>query len=266
MNDPLYEAITGFMEAAKGQIRALREQNEALAGEIRTLRQEVETRSAALVVEPVAGPPGERGADGAEGRGVAGARLESGSLVLRYTDGSEENVGRVMGEKGEPGSPGPVGPQGERGAEGGQGPEGIGIAELRQVNGDLIIRTTDGLERNAGRVLGERGEPGPEGPPGKEGAEGAPSTVPGPKGERGADGAASVEEIEAIVERRVRDLETRTLADTYRGVFKAGETYQRGQTATLDGSLFLALEDTTDRPETTQAWRLITKRGRDAKR
>jgi hypothetical protein len=77
---------------------------------------------------------------------------------------------------------------------------------------------------------------------------------------------ASVEEIEAIVERRVTETETRTLADSFRGVFRNGEAYERGALAVWDGSLFLALADTHEKPGASEAWQLVTKRGRDATR
>lgn len=48
----------------------------------------------------------------------------------------------------------------------------------------------------------------------------------------------------------------------YRGVWREGE-YERGDTVTWGGSLWVALEDTTDKPETGKAWQLAAKRGRD---
>jgi hypothetical protein len=50
-----------------------------------------------------------------------------------------------------------------------------------------------------------------------------------------------------------------------RGVYKSDVTYQRGDTVTFGGSAWIAQRETTDKPETTDAWRLSVKRGRDGK-
>lgn len=175
MSQVITEAVTRFMDAVEERLREYRSANEALRAEVLELRAAVGTERSAP--EPVAGPPGERGADGVGVRSVA---IRDGALFVLLTDGSEHNAGRVVGSD-------------------------------------------------------------------------------------GRDGAASVEEIEAIVERRVRELDTRTLADAYRGVYVPGEHYQRGQLATWDGGLWLALEDSTAKPGTGDGWKLVTKRGRDGR-
>jgi collagen type III alpha len=111
--------------------------------------------------------------------------------------------------------------------------------------------------------MGERGADG------IAGRDGAPSMIPGPQGpqgERGADGIATRAELEEMIEARFAELQVRTFADSYREVYRAGEQYRRGETVTWGGSLFLAMADTTDKPETTPAWRLMVKHGRDGKR
>ncbi len=51
--------------------------------------------------------------------GISGAKLnENGELILTLTDGTEQNVGKVTGEKGDPGAAGAQGPQGETGENG----------------------------------------------------------------------------------------------------------------------------------------------------
>lgn len=94
--------------------------------------------------------------------------------------------------------------------------------------------------------------------------------VPGPqgeRGERGADGIATLEELDARIEARFADLQVRTFADIYQGVFKPGTTYTRGLLATWDGSLWLSLSETQTKPgEKDSAWKLVTKRGADGKR
>ncbi len=49
------------------------------------------------------------------------------------------------------------------------------------------------------------------------------------------------------------------------GVYREGQVYQKGDTVTFGGSMFVAQEDTSDKPETSKAWRLGTKKGRDGK-
>jgi len=52
-----------------------------------------------------------------------------------------------------------------------------------------------------------------------------------------------------------------------RGVYQSGKTYERGDIVTYAGSSFIAQRDTTgtEKPEASQAWRLMVKRGRDGK-
>lgn len=139
--------------------------------------------------------------------------------------------------------PGPPGPAGERGADGGQGPAG---------------------------PQGERGEPGERGADGMQGRDGAP----GPAGERGADGANGMtrEEFDLAItraeerglERGAREVVVRTLADTYRDVWKAG-SYQRGDAVTWQGTLYLATKDTAAQPDVSRDWKAIAHKGRDGK-
>lgn len=51
----------------------------------------------------------------------------------------------------------------------------------------------------------------------------------------------------------------------YRGIYKHGETYQRGDWVTFGGSVFAATRDTDSKPETDDSFRLTIKRGRDGK-
>ena len=52
---------------------------------------------------------------------------------------------------------------------------------------------------------------------------------------------------------------------TYQQLWSADGGYSAGDAVTFDGSLFIAQQDTTDRPETSPAWGLAVKRGRDAR-
>jgi len=55
-----------------------------------------------------------------------------------------------------------------------------------------------------------------------------------------------------------------TFADAYRGLWMPG-AFKRGDLVTADGSLWLALEDSKGKPGSDSAWRLVVKRGKDAK-
>lgn len=82
--------------------------------------------------------PPERGLDG---RGIESVAInEAGELVLRFTDKTEENHGRIAGDKGKDG----------------RSLESIEVAE----NGDVVV-TFDGEEpQTIGNVKGNPGEPG----------------------------------------------------------------------------------------------------------
>jgi hypothetical protein len=144
-----------------------------------------------------------------------------------------------------PGPVGPPGPAGERGAPGADGKDG-----------------RDGRDGQDGAV-GATGPIGERGPAGESVV--GPVGPMGPQGERGADGVASVEEIEAIVQRAVTELQTRSIVDLYRDVYRLGETYHRGEFATWDGSLWLAQADTRAKPGETPDWKMVVKKGRDGR-
>jgi hypothetical protein len=138
----------------------------------------------------------------------------------------------------------------------------------------------DGVDGKDGRD-GKDGEPGPVGPQGERGADGlhgrdgAPG-LQGERGERGADGIMSRAELDALLEARFAEIQTRNaaqlaearvlnLADSWRGVWKPTDTYQRGNVAQWDGCPWLALvENPTAKPGTApQEWAMFAKKGRD---
>lgn len=150
-------------------------------------------------------------------------------------------------------------PQGERGERGEPGERG---------------------EAGPAGEKGEQGPPGPAGAPGERGADGLNGRdgAPGPQGERGADGILSRAEFDALLEARFAEIQTRNaaqlaearvlnLADSWRGVWKQTETYQRGNVAQWDGCPWLALADKpTTKPGTSPEWVMFAKKGRDGSR
>ena len=104
--------------------------------------------------------------DGIDGGIDAVAINESGSLVITMTDGTEKDLGKVVGDTGETG---PQGPKGDTGDTGPQGPKG------------------DTGETGPQGPKGDTGETGPQGPKGDTGETG-PVGPQGPKGDTGDTG------------------------------------------------------------------------------
>lgn len=107
-----------------------------------------------------------------------------------------------------------------------------------------------------------------EGPPGKDGKDGANGVdgkdgkdgTDGKHGERGVDGIATREEMLQEIEKRVAEINVRTFADIYQGVYKSGELYTRGVLTTWGGSLWLSLNETKAKPGETPDWKLVVKK------
>ncbi len=86
------------------------------------------------------------GADGEDGIGIEKAEINTnGELVLTYTDGNSDNVGKVVGEKGDKGD---KGEQGENGKDGNDGADGfspsIGVTEVDTGYKLSITKNADG--------------------------------------------------------------------------------------------------------------------------
>lgn len=121
------------------------------------------------------GVDGTNGRDGADGRGVTSFDQATGDLIVTYTDGQSQNLGRVVGKDG---------------AQGIQGLTGRGILSTALQNGNLIVNYTDGTSETLGYIVGPAGETGAagaDGAPGTNGADGAPGQD-GVDGTNGADG------------------------------------------------------------------------------
>ena len=196
---------------------------------------------------------------------------ELGTLIARIKEIESKGIDNAIPQKAEPGprgEPGETGPQGERGTEGAQGPQG---------------------ER------GERGEQGPPGEAGERGREGtgiegAAITREGelmltltngvvltPGRVDGRDGL-SIEDLalEYDGERTVtlvfargairKELSFQWPGQLYRGVFEAGRSYTRGDTVTLNGSMYHCNSATLARPgDGSGDWTLCVKHGRDGR-
>lgn len=122
------------------------------------------------------------------------------------------------------------------------------------------------------RAVPKEGPPGPKGEKGDPGENGKDSLIPGPKGEagekgeRGADGIATRAELDEMLEQRFAEIQVRSFADVYQGVYEPDKLYQRGLFTTWGGSLWLSLNETKARPGESQDWRLVVKKGADGRK
>lgn len=130
--------------------------------------------------------------------------------------------------------------------------DGVGLAgALIDRVGNLVLTLTDGATKSLGLVIGKDGAPG--------------------RDAFGLDDFEVIDGHEAFTLRFVRGdavkeftLAKPTLADHYRGVWKQGP-HKAGSIVTWGGSIWLAKRDTEDRPESSDAWSLIVKKGRDGR-
>lgn len=198
------------------------------------------------------GVDGTNGKDGADAIGVRDARIDGDTLVLVMSDDTERRVGRVVGADGRDGS------DGKNGADGKDG-RGIGDALIAS-DGELVLTFDDGTVRRAGRVAGRDGTNGVDGQDGRDGL--------------------SVEDLvreydaanHEIVETWTCAGRTKTLRYPAGGIqpgghWRDGTRSVAGSVWVLDGSSWIALRDTKERPAaSSDAWLLFARRGRDGER
>ncbi len=121
---------------------------------------------------------------------------------------------------------------------------------------------------------GDRGDAGPAGAPGLDGKDGAD----GLNGKDGADGFGledfeeTLEEDGRVIVRRygqgerVKEFKHRVPALIYRGVFVHGKAYESGDAVTFGGCVWIAKQDTSDKPgEGPTGWQMAVKTGREGR-
>lgn len=143
------------------------------------------TKDIAAAPAPENGKDGKDGQNGTPGRGIQTFDSSSGSLVVKYTDNTIQNLGRIVGKDGQDGKNGATGKTGSTGAAG----RGILAADLK--DGALIVSYTDGSFQNVGNIVGPKGDTGAAGKNGVDGKDGAPGT----NGIDGKDGAPGKDAI-----------------------------------------------------------------------
>lgn len=129
------------------------------------------------------GVPGKDGKDGVNGVGVISAAInDKKELVLTFSDGTETNLGLVVGTDGKDGQNGVDGKDGEDGHDGADGKDGVdgvdgkdgvGISGASIDTSDhLILTLSNGDTIDVGVVVGADGKDGQDGVDGKDGKNG----------------------------------------------------------------------------------------------
>lgn len=128
------------------------------------------------------------------------------------------------------------------------------VSFLIDKEGHLHVTMSNGTTKDLGPIHGKDGEPGKNGIDGLDGVGFDDMTC-----DIRDDGVYLMWEKGEVIK------EARLPVPIDRGVWKEGSTYKRGECVTWGGSLFIAQEDTSDKPETGKSWRMAVKRGRDGK-
>jgi len=122
------------------------------------------------------GAPGKDGVDGAPGKdgedgvGITAAQIENGNLILHFSNGTNIDLGNVVGAPGKDGvdgapgkdgvdgAPGKDGVDGAPGKDGADGTNGVGIENVILSDaGDLSVKLTSGTTLNLGNIKGKDG-------------------------------------------------------------------------------------------------------------
>lgn len=276
------EIVKAHVSPLLARIDALEKQKvetEEIVDKILALSSDdVVDRVLAKVPAPKNGENGRDGTDGVDGRpGRDGVDGKDGASGIDGKDGEPGRDGRdgVDGLNGDRGRDGVDGENGKDGAPGRDGRDGVD-----GIDGKDGATGFDGKDGSQGE-RGERGDPGATGAAGRDGSDGIDGVrgmdgTNGSDGKNGADGFG-FDDLELVFDgerelgfsfvkgERVRDFSIQLCSMIYRGVWREG-TYQRGDTVTWGGSMFVADRETTDKPETADSgWKLATKRGRDGK-
>lgn len=144
--------------------------------------------------------------------------------------------------------------------DGKDGADGVGLAgAIIDRGGNLVVTLTDGTTRELGAVVGKDGQ---DGPPGQNGRDGfSLSDFDATLMDDGRTVLLSFEQGDQSFK-----VELGIPAMIYRGVFKEGQRYEKGDTVTWGGSLWHCDVETTEKPDSAEKhWTLAAKRGRDGK-
>lgn len=216
--------------------------------------------------EPINGKDGRDGVDGKDASPITREQIMDAVRAMPdvFAEAVKEYLAANPPAPGKDGCDGIDGKDGANGRDGVDGKDGISLAgAMVDREGQLIVTLSNGEHKPLGVVVGKDGKDG------RNGVDGAP-------GEKGRDGF-SLKDFDAemlpdgqtiLLKFGSGDiLETHELCFPVvvdRGVWREG-SYTKGSGVSFGGSFWIAQEDTTDKPETSKAWRLAVKRGRDGK-
>ena len=185
----------------------------------------------------------------------------------------------VMVEKAVAAIPAPKdGADGAPGRDGADGKDGASVS-MDDVTPVLAVMVEKAVAELPPPAKGEPGEPGQRGEPGRDGRDA--SDIPMMKSFIGDemrmqlvetlqsfavaspdDGRTLTFSFDVAGESVQREIKTSLVLD--KGVWKSGP-FAKGDGVSFGGSFFIAQLDTEDKPETSGAWRLAVKRGRDGR-
>jgi collagen type III alpha len=207
------------------------------------------------------GAPGERGEPGLSGeRGQDGVDGKSITVddVRPIIDDFLKSV--PLPKDGHDGLPGKDGQNGRDGIDG----KSVTVDEIRPMMESELAKWALEFERRATDLIQrciDRIEKPKDGAPGKDGRDAF--ALEEIQADLGDDGRTLTLAWVRGDERVARSLILPHVI--YRGVHKHDQRYQRGDSVTFQGSTWIAMRDTSSKPETDDSWRLATKRGRDGK-
>lgn len=209
-------------------------------------------------------PVPQDGRDGVDGKdGVDGQPGEPGIDGKDGSDGEPGKDGRdgldgKNGADGAPGAPGIAGKDGADGEPGKDGRDGIGLADaFIDRSGLLVLTLTNGEARTFGEIMGKDGAPGQ---PGRDGQDG----VGFDDLEFTSDGGRNFM-VRFVKGERIKEFPFRLPVVLDAGIWNPEKAYEKGDAVSFGGSIWIAQEDTRQKPEHGGSWRLGVKHGRDGK-
>jgi hypothetical protein len=123
--------------------------------------------------------------------------------------------------------------------------------------GELCLRNSTRIDQ----LLRLPGPPGPPGPPGEKGKDGFDAREMKWSTDDGGRTLVCTMIHQGLP---VQRQEVKTCMMLYQGLWKDGGGFDAGDVVTFDGSMWVAMTDTRDKPGTgSKDWRLSVKRGRD---
>lgn len=215
-------------------------------------------------VDGTNGKDGEKGKDGRDGVGVADLAFDPAHnvLTIKLSDGRDFEFRDFVGRDGENGKDGANGVDGKDGEKGLDGKDGADVVSLLiDRAGSLVATLSNGAVKDLGVVVGKDGADGKDGENGADGQDGLgfDDMQIEHDGERGFSFKLTRGDV-------TKTFDFSVPVAIYRGVYKQGQTYERGDMVTFGGSIWHANEATDAKPETSKAWQLSVKRGDQGKK